>query len=104
MARRGSAVSAAVVDSVMGGVMGGAAGDRFATLRAACDGADPVTCIERRLGGLAQATGAGFAAGFYKSIRWPLLMFTFLGGTIAGVLGAWLWSLRHHRVRRFQTA
>ena len=76
----------------------------MAPTQTGCDGADPITCVERRLGGLAQATGAGFATGFYNSIRWPLLMFTFLGGAIAGVLGAWLWSLRHHRVRRFQTA
>jgi hypothetical protein len=103
LARTGSVVSAAVVDSVIGGAVSGT-GARLAALGPVCDGADPLTCVERRLGGLAQATGAGFAAGVAKTIRWPLLMLDFLAGAIAGVLGSWLWSLRHHRVRRFQTA
>jgi hypothetical protein len=99
LTRTGAVMSAAVV----GGVMSGA-GDHLGALAPACDGADPFTCIERRLGSLAQTTGAGFAAGVAKSIRWPLLMFDFLAGAVAGVFVAWLWSLRHHRVRRFQAA
>jgi len=103
LARTGSVVSAAVVGGVMGGVATGAR-DHLGALAPGCEGADPFTCLERRLGSMAQVTGAGFAAGVAKSIRWPLLMFDFLAGALAGVLGAWLWSLRHHRVRRFQAA
>jgi hypothetical protein len=99
LARTGAGVSAAVVGSVVSGV-----GDGLVGLTPGCEGAERAGCIERRLGGLAQATGAGFAAGVAKSIRWPVLMLDFAAGALAGVLGAWLWSLRHHRVRRFQTA
>ena len=52
----------------------------------------------------ARTTAASFTSGVNDSIGWRLLLLMFVLGAGGGVLGAWLWSLRHVRRREFRTA
>jgi hypothetical protein len=90
-ARTGERISAAAVSSV---------GGELAALAPACDGPDPLSCIERRLQQAARTTAASFSAGVRDTLGWQLLLVAFGLGAGGGVLGTWLWSLRHDRHER----
>ena len=100
LASTGAQVSTAILQSVVGGV-----GAELSALAPDCGGADRLTCIQGRLNAMARSTGAEFTAGVKESLRWPVLFLAFVGGTVAGAFGSWLWSRGHNRSRRrFQPA
>jgi hypothetical protein len=93
--RTGERVSAAAVGTVS---------SEIAALAPECAGPDPLGCIERRLQQTARATAASFSAGIRDTIGWQLLLVAFGLGAGGGVLGTWLWSLRHERRRSLRMA
>jgi hypothetical protein len=90
LSRTGERVSAAAV----GGV-----GSEIAQLAPECVGPDPLGCLERRLQQTARLTAASFTAGVKETAGWQMLLVAFTLGAGGGLLGAWLWSLRHFRRR-----
>ena len=90
LSRTGERVSAAAVGSV---------GAEIALLAPECVGPDPLGCLERRLQQTARSTAASFTAGVKDTAGWQLLLVAFALGAGGGLLGAWLWSLRHFRRR-----
>jgi hypothetical protein len=95
MSRAGERVAA----STVGGV-----GGQLAALVPECTGPDQMECIERRLQRSARTTAASFTSGVKDAIGWQLLFIVFVLGAAGGVLGAWLWSLRHYRRRTLRMA
>jgi hypothetical protein len=93
--RTGERVSAAAVGTVS---------SEIAALAPECAGPDPLGCIERRLQQTARATAASFSAGVRDTLGWQLLLVAFGLGAGGGVLGTWLWSLRHERRRSLRMA
>ena len=79
-------------------------GRELAGLFPECSGPDRLACIEQRFQHGARTTAASFTSGVNDSIGWRLLLLMFVLGAGGGVLGAWLWSLRHVRRREFRTA
>ena len=79
-------------------------GRELAGLFPECSGPDRLACIEQRFQHGARSTAASFTSGVNDSIGWRLLLLMFVLGAGGGVLGAWLWSLRHVRRREFRTA
>jgi hypothetical protein len=90
LSRTGERVSASAVGSV---------GSEIARLAPECVGPDPLGCLERRLQQTARSTAASFTAGVRDTVGWQLLLVAFVLGAGGGLLGAWLWSLRHVRRR-----
>jgi hypothetical protein len=90
-ARTGERVSAAA----LGGVS-----SEIVALAPECAGPDPLSCLERRLQQTARATAASFSAGVRDTLGWQLLLVAFGVGVVGGVLGTWLWSIRHEQRRR----
>ena len=82
----------------------GEVGTQLATLVPECTGPDQLACIERRLQRTAHDTAASFTSGVKESIGWQVLLVAFVLGAGGGVLGAWLWSLRHFRRRSLRLA
>jgi hypothetical protein len=82
----------------------GGLGTQLATLVPECTGPDQLACIEQRLQRTAHATAASFTSGVKESIGWQVLLVAFGLGAGGGVLGAWLWSLRHYRRRSLRMA
>ena len=95
MSRTGERISASAVDSV---------GIELATLVPECTGPDQLSCIERRLQHTARTTAASFTTGIKDSLGWQFLLLAFAMGVASGVIGAWLWSMRHVRRRSLRTA
>ena len=93
LSRTGERVSAAAVGSV---------GSEIALLAPECVGPDPLGCLEQRLQQTARSTAASFTAGVKDTAGWQLLLVAFVLGAGGGLLGAWLWSLRHVRRRRLR--
>ncbi|HMF41809.1 MAG TPA: hypothetical protein VKQ32_14125 [Polyangia bacterium] len=79
-------------------------GAQLAALVPECTGPDPLACVERRLQRTAHGTAASFTSGVKESIGWQVLLVAFALGAGGGVLGAWLWSLRHFRRRSLRLA
>ena len=97
--RTGERVSERVSAAAVGTVS-----SEIAALAPECAGPDPLGCIERRLQQMARATAASFSAGVRDTLGWQLLLVAFGLGAGGGVLGAWLWSLRHERRRSLRMA
>jgi len=95
LSRTGERVASSAVGSV---------GAQLAALVPECDGPDQLGCIEQRLQRTARSTAASFTAGVRESLGWQLLLVAFGLGAGGGVLGAWLWSLRHYRRRSLRLA
>jgi len=79
-------------------------GSQLATLVPECAGPDQLDCIERRLQRTARSTAASFTTGVKETIGWQLLLLAFGLGAGGGLLGSWLWSLRHYRRRSLRMA
>ena len=99
LARTSERVAAAAAAAAMSGM-----GRELAGLFPECSGPDRLDCIEQRFQHGARSTAASFTSGVNDSIGWRLLLLMFVLGAGGGVLGAWLWSLRHMRRREFRTA
>lgn len=82
----------------------GGMGTQLATLVPECAGPDQLACIERRLQRTAHDTASSFTSGVVDRIGWQVLLVAFALGAGGGVLGAWLWSLRHYRRRSLRMA
>jgi len=88
-----------VATSAAGGI-----GTQLAALVPECTGPDQLACVERRLQRTAHETAASFTAGVKESIGWQVMLLVFALGAGGGLLGAWLWSLRHYRRRTLRMA
>lgn len=72
----------------------GGATERLGALLPGCPPGQEQACLEQRLHELARSTGAGLSAGVRKNLGWPFLIAAFAVGALAGVVGAWVVSLR----------
>jgi hypothetical protein len=90
-----TAVSSSVSDTVS---------RELAALVPECAGPERLDCLQRRLQQTARVTASSFTTGVKDSIGWQVLMVVFALGAGGGVLGAWLWSLRHYRRRTLRMA
>jgi len=97
--RTGEQLTSSVTSSVTDQV-----GSELAALVPECPGPDRLACLERRLQQTARVTATSFTTGVKDSIGWQILLVAFALGAGGGVLGAWLWSLRHYRRRTLRMA